>query len=102
MLEGREDQNRSLQIASAVVAAIFCLVMGCFLVIVPWMTTWETNYFSFLSADSFKEATFSEWWRNVWISSQFRGAITGLGFVNIYIAVVEAFRLRRFAARREE
>ena len=28
-----------------------------------------------------------------------RGAISGLGVVNLYISLIEAFRLRRFAVR---
>ena len=93
----RERAHRSLRIFSAVVSAVFCLIMGIFLVIAPWMEPWDTNFFSFLSPDSFREATFAEWWRGVWSSNYFRGAISGLGVLNIYIAFLEAFRLRRFA-----
>jgi hypothetical protein len=28
----------------------------------------------------------------------FRGAVSGVGVINIYLSVLEAFRLRRFAA----
>ena len=33
--------------------------------------------------------------RDVWDSSYFRGALSGLGLVNIYISLAEVFRLRR-------
>ena len=42
--------------------------------------------------------TFQEWipaLQAIWIDPYFRGAITGLGLVNIYIACSELFRLFR-------
>ena len=37
------------------------------------------------------------WAQSVWVSPYFRGAISGIGLVNIYISFVEVFRLRRFS-----
>jgi hypothetical protein len=34
-----------------------------------------------------------------WDNAYLRGAVSGLGIVNVYISLVEIFRLRRFARR---
>jgi hypothetical protein len=73
----------------AVVFITFCLEIGLFLLIFPWTEYWEANYFA---------AFVPEWHRN-WDNMYVRGAISGLGVVNLYIAFVEIFRLRRFARR---
>jgi hypothetical protein len=66
--------------------AIFTLEVGLFLVIFPWMDdTWDLNYFN-----SVMPAL-----QNVWDDPYFRGALTGLGFVNIYIACQEVIRVLR-------
>ncbi len=70
---------------SAVLFATFCLEIGFFLLIFPW-----TSY-----ANDF--AAFRPEWRPYWDNTYIRGAISGLGAVNLYIAFVEVVRLRRFA-----
>jgi hypothetical protein len=72
---------------AAILMAIFCFEVGVFLVVFPWMEYWPTNYF----------ASVSPAWRGVWESNYFRGALSGLGLVNVYIALVQVFRLRRFS-----
>lgn len=63
--------------------AIFTLEVGLFLVIFPWMDdTWDLNYFN--SVVPVLQA--------IWDDPYFRGALTGLGFVNIYIACLEVIR----------
>jgi hypothetical protein len=37
------------------------------------------------------------WGRAIWTSSPFRGAISGVGILNIYISFTEVARLRRFS-----
>ena len=70
----------------ALLGVIFCFELGVFLVVFPWATEWDINYFPRLPL----------WLRELWISPYFRGAVSGLGLVNIYISFVEVFRLRRF------
>jgi len=70
------------------IGVIFLFEMGVFLLVFPWASEWDSNYFSRLPF----------WVRDVWISPYFRGAISGLGIVDIYISFVEVFRLRRFSA----
>ncbi|MBZ5583510.1 MAG: hypothetical protein LAQ30_15140 [Acidobacteriia bacterium] len=72
---------------SAVLFTTFCLEIGFFLLIFPW-----TSY-----ANDF--AAFRPEWRPYWDNTYIRGAISGLGAVNLYIACLEVFRLRRFAKR---
>ena len=74
---------------SAVVFITFCLEMGLFLLIFPWTESWDNNYFSGLMPQM------KSFWDNLYV----RGAVSGLGVVNLYISLVEIYRLRRFARR---
>jgi hypothetical protein len=74
---------------SAVLLVTFCLEIGLFLLIFPWSEYWDNNYFATLVPE----------WRRLWTNTYFRGAISGLGVVNLYISFLEIFRLRRFAKR---
>jgi hypothetical protein len=74
---------------SAVIFITFCLEIGLFLLIFPWTDYWPSNYFSNAIPA----------WSNYWDNMYVRGAISGLGVVNLYISFIEIFRLRRFARR---
>jgi hypothetical protein len=80
----RSWQSRLLGISFA----IFAFEIGLFLVIFPWMgDAWEVNYFqSGLIL------------RNLWDEPYFRGAVSGIGFINIYIALLQIVRLFRRSA----
>jgi hypothetical protein len=69
-------------------AVIFCFELGVFLLVFPWASDWDLNYFSSLPL----------WASTIWASPYFRGAISGLGVLNIYVSFIEVFRLRRFSA----
>ena len=73
----------------AVVLIAFCLEIGLFLLIFPWTEYWESNFFSVIVPE----------WREYWQNMYVRGAVSGLGVVNLYISFIEIFRLRRFARR---
>ena len=75
--------------ASAVLFIAFCFEVGLFLLIFPWTGYWAGNYFS----------AFVPEWHQYWANMYVRGAISGLGVVNLCISLVEMFRLRRFARR---
>lgn len=78
----RNWQHRLLRICFT----IFAFEVGLFLVIFPWMDeTWSINYFQDLVP----------MFQNIWQDPYFRGALTGLGFVNLYIACQELIRLLR-------
>jgi hypothetical protein len=74
---------------SAVIFITFCLEIGLFLLIFPWTDYWPVNYFS----------TVIPGWSTYWDNMYVRGAISGLGVLNLYISFIEIFRLRRFARR---
>ena len=70
---------------SAILLIIFCLELGCFLLVFPWVGgVWDTNFFCSLLHTRY------------WDSGYFRGAVSGIGAINLYIAFVEIFHLRRF------
>ena len=64
---------------------IFCFELGMFLLIFPWLHAWDVSWF----------ATASAWSHELWLNPFFRGGLSGLGLVNIYISLLEIGRLRR-------
>ena len=74
---------------SAVLFITFCLEIGFFLLVFPWTEAWENNYFSSFIPE------WHRWWENMYV----RGAVSGIGVVNLYISFIEMFRLKRFARR---
>lgn len=75
--------------AAAVVYCIFCLEIGLFLLVYPWLPSWEKNYLIQL------QPSFTDFLT----SAQFRGAVSGLGILNLIAAVSEIFGLRRYSSR---
>ena len=73
--------------ATAVATAVFCFELGVFLLIYPWVDDWDVN-----------AAMIPLWARTVWLNAWFRGAVSGLGVVNMYISFLEVFRLKRFSS----
>ena len=71
---------------SAVLFITFCLDIGLFLLIFPWTDYWD-NFGAFMRA-----------WRPYLDNMYVRGAISGLGVLNLYISLGEVFRLRRFSS----
>jgi len=69
--------------------ALFAFEIGLFLVVFPWMDNWDLNYF---------EGVFPAL-RDTWNEPSFRGAVTGLGLINIYIAFLQIFYLIRRSRR---
>jgi hypothetical protein len=74
---------------SAVLFITFCLELGFFLLIFPWTEYWDGNFFSAIIPE----------WHRYWENMYVRGAVSGLGMVDLYISFVEMMRLRRFARR---
>ena len=71
---------------SSVVFILFCFEIAVFLIWFPWTEYWDHNFFSSRLPE----------WRRFWGNSYLRGAVSGLGVLNLYICVAEVFRLRRF------
>jgi hypothetical protein len=68
----------------ALLFVIFCFEIGVFLLVFPWLDPWDNNWVADL-----------RWLTEVWDNPYFRGALSGLGLLNIYISFVEVFRLKR-------
>jgi hypothetical protein len=61
-------------------SVVSSLLVGAVLVVAPWTSLWESNYF--LGSHSALRG---------WVLSAFtRGAVTGLGLMNILLAFAEA------------
>jgi hypothetical protein len=60
-----------------------CIELGLFLIIYPWSQYWERNYFAGLPGV----------WATVWRSPYFRGAVSGVGLLDLLLALGEMFRL---------
>ena len=67
------------------VFVIFCFEVGVFLFVFPWLGMWETSSVPVLAP----------WLEEIWGNPFFRGALSGIGAVNIYISFVEMVRLVR-------
>lgn len=73
---------------SAVVFCVFCLEVGIFLLFCPWVDAlWSRNWLLQVAPA----------WRPFFLSRHFRGALSGLGLLNLIIGVLEIGRLRRFS-----
>ena len=83
----RRPRYRWYHKLSALLFIIFCLEIGVFLLVFPWSEWWDGNFFSALIPE----------WHQYWDNTYIRGAVSGLGVLNLYIGLVEIFRLRRFA-----
>jgi hypothetical protein len=73
---------------SSVLFIVFCFELGLFLVVYPWTSAWTDNYFSVAAPDRI----FTKW-REIWNNSYIRGGVSGLGLVNVWIALAEVFRI---------
>lgn len=80
------------QLLSSVLFVIFCFELGMFLLVYPWTSAWTENSISLLAP-----ARLEDVWRHLWNSSYARGGVSGMGLVNIWIAIAEVFRM--FGAR---
>lgn len=64
---------------------LFTFEIGVFLVIFPWTDSWSLN-----SIQELVPAI-----QSVWDDPYFRGAVTGLGFLNVYLSCMEVILLFR-------
>jgi hypothetical protein len=74
-----------IQKGASLLFVIFCAELGLFLLIYPWTSRWTMNVI--------------QTWLPVppefWLNGYLRGAVSGLGVANIWVALSEAFRMRR-------
>ncbi len=67
---------------------IFCFELGLFLLIYPWTDGWSDNYFAWLLRGHSQAS-----WHAFWDNSYVRVGLSGLGIVNLWIAIMEVFRM---------
>ena len=70
--------------AAALIAV--CTAMGLFLLVFPWSAFWEANSYV-LEVPAIQD---------YWSSPYLRLAVSGLGLVNLFFALVDLVRFRRF------
>lgn len=80
-------QSTWVQKGFALLFIIFCMELGAFLIVYPWTDQW---------AQSFIPANLAAI-RPLWLNPYFRGGVSGVGLLNLWIALLEIFRLRRFS-----
>ena len=68
-----------------VLFVLFCLEVGLFLIILPWLELWERNIL-FAVLPDLKAAL---------LNNYVRGAISGLGFINLWVGLSDAWHFRR-------
>jgi hypothetical protein len=62
---------------------VYFFLVGVFLLCLPWMPIWENNYILYLYPR----------WRPLVANDFFKGAVLGLGIVNILIGIQEIIRI---------
>jgi hypothetical protein len=75
---------------TALVSILSSLLVGTVLVVAPWTTLWDSNWF------------LQPWpaLQRMLLDPFARGAVTGLGLVNVLVALADLYeRLRAFARR---
>ncbi len=77
---------------SSVLFILFCFELGLFLLIYPWTDNWSDNYFAWMLHGRPQAS-----WHMFWDNSYVRGGLSGLGLVNLWIALMEVFHM--FAGR---
>jgi threonine/homoserine efflux transporter RhtA len=70
---------------SELAIAAVCTVVGTLLAMLPWIPIWEQNTLSGTSRT----------WYAIWMSPYFRGAVSGVGILNLYLSFLELLALVR-------
>lgn len=68
-----------------VIYIIFCFEMGVFLFVLPWVSLWSRNFF----------VGHYPWVSAIAMNYFVRGAVSGVGLADIWLAIYEVWRLRR-------
>lgn len=69
----------------AILYVILCFEMGVFLVVLPWVPIWSKNFF----VDHFPLVS------RIALNYFVRGTVSGIGLADVWLAALEAWRLRR-------
>ena len=64
---------------------LFAGELGLCLMVLPWLGNWEMSYIP----------VHIQKLSSIWMSPYFRGVLSGLGLLNVYVALAEAARIVR-------
>ena len=84
-------RNKGSPLLSRLVYVAFFIEVGLLLIVLPWSTYWERNYFLQLSPDLATLLT----------SNYLRGAISGLGFLDLVAGLAELMPMFRSRVHRD-
>ena len=71
--------------ALTIVYIIFCFEMGACLFVLPWVSLWSRNFF----------VAQYPWVSDLALNYFVRGAVSGVGLADIWLAIHELWRFRR-------
>ncbi len=69
-----------------VIYVLYCLEVGIFLLVYPWMRLWDQNFL----------LQYSTYLRFVLLNDFFRGAVSGLGIANLILGAWEVAHFQRY------
>ncbi len=69
-----------------VIYVLYCLEVGIFLLVYPWMRLWDQNFL----------LQYSSFLRVVLLNDFFRGAVSGLGIANLILGAWEVAHFQRY------
>ena len=80
---------------TVIIYIFICFEIGILLLILPWYSQfWEENFFLYLMTEKFN----APWLPGVMTSGWVRGAVSGLGVVNVALGIKEIFNFQRSVA----
>jgi len=68
-----------------IIYIVFCFELGVFLFVFPWIALWSKNFF----------VGHYPWFASVTHNYFVRGAVSGLGLADVWLAFFELWRFRR-------
>ncbi len=69
-----------------VIYVLYCLEVGIFLLVYPWMRLWDQNFL----------LQYSSYLRVLLLNDFFRGAVSGLGIANLILGAWEVAHFQRY------
>lgn len=88
MLAARENDMPAK--LTVIVYILICFEVGILLLILPWTSYWDDNFFLYFLSGKMRAEWLAEWL----VSGYMRGAVTGLGAINIGAGLWEISRFR--------
>ncbi|MBI4747352.1 MAG: hypothetical protein HY774_02620 [Acidobacteria bacterium] len=70
---------------------LICFEIGALLIILPWSSYWNENFFLFYLTSYFHSDIFLQFMQSGYV----RGAVTGLGIINVVMGFLEILHFRQ-------